>query len=61
MVTVDCASLPANLVRSELFGREKRAFTGAYARKISDISKFPTPTIFSMKSTRCSWSCKLSF
>jgi PAS domain S-box-containing protein len=28
-ITVDCGSLPANLVESELFGHEKGAFTGA--------------------------------
>ncbi|MRR57276.1 MAG: GAF domain-containing protein [Deltaproteobacteria bacterium] len=34
MVKVNCASLPASLVESELFGREKGAYTGALTRQI---------------------------
>lgn len=34
MVKVNCAALPASLVDSELFGREKGAFTGALTREI---------------------------
>jgi transcriptional regulator with GAF, ATPase, and Fis domain/CheY-like chemotaxis protein len=34
MITVNCATLPQNLMESELFGREKGAFTGADTRQV---------------------------
>jgi formate hydrogenlyase transcriptional activator len=34
LITVNCAALPVNLIESELFGREKGAFTGADTRQV---------------------------
>ena len=34
LITVNCAALPDNLIESELFGREKGAFTGADTQQI---------------------------
>jgi PAS domain S-box-containing protein len=34
LITVNCATLPGNLIESELFGREKGAFTGADSRQV---------------------------
>ncbi|MGZ3539524.1 MAG: sigma 54-interacting transcriptional regulator, partial [Thermodesulfobacteriota bacterium] len=34
LITVNCAALPGNLIESELFGREKGAFTGADTRQV---------------------------
>jgi DNA-binding NtrC family response regulator len=46
MITVNCAALPANLIESELFGREKGAFTGANARQIGRFELANSGTIF---------------
>jgi transcriptional regulator with GAF, ATPase, and Fis domain len=46
MITVNCAALPANLIESELFGREKGAFTGAHATQFGRFEIGHGGTIF---------------
>ena len=46
MVRVNCAAIPATLIESELFGREKGAFTGALARQIGRFELADHSTIF---------------
>jgi transcriptional regulator with GAF, ATPase, and Fis domain len=46
MVTVNCATLPANLIESELFGRERGAFTGAHATQIGRFELGNKGTVF---------------
>jgi transcriptional regulator with GAF, ATPase, and Fis domain len=46
MVRVNCATLPASLIESELFGHEKGAFTGATSRKMGRFELAEGGTIF---------------
>jgi len=46
MITVNCNALPANLIESEFFGREKGAFTGSNARQIGRFELADGGTIF---------------
>ena len=46
MVRVNCAAIPPTLIESELFGREKGAFTGALARQIGRFEMADHSTIF---------------
>jgi transcriptional regulator with GAF, ATPase, and Fis domain len=46
MVKVNCAALPPTLIESELFGREKGAFTGAMTRQIGRFEIADGSTIF---------------
>jgi len=46
MVRVNCAAIPGTLIESELFGREKGAFTGALARQIGRFEVANGSTIF---------------
>jgi len=45
-IKVNCVSLPANLIESELFGHEKGAFTGAIKKKLGRFEMAHTGTIF---------------
>ncbi|RPH53345.1 MAG: hypothetical protein EHM89_20220 [Acidobacteria bacterium] len=46
MVRVNCAAIPTTLMESELFGRERGAFTGALARQIGRFELADDSTIF---------------
>ena len=46
MVTVNCACLPPTLMESELFGREKGAYTGALTRMIGRFEVADGSTLF---------------
>ena len=46
MVRINCAAIPSTLIESELFGREKGAFTGALARQIGRFELADQSTIF---------------
>ena len=46
MVRVNCAAIPATLMESELFGREKGAFTGALTRQVGRFELADHSTIF---------------
>jgi two-component system, NtrC family, response regulator AtoC len=45
-VVVNCASIPRELLESELFGHEKGSFTGAHARKFGKFELAKSGTIF---------------
>ena len=46
MVSINCAALPTGLVESELFGRERGAFTGALTRQIGRFELADRSTLF---------------
>jgi transcriptional regulator with GAF, ATPase, and Fis domain len=46
MVRVNCAAIPATLIESELFGREKGAYTGALTRQVGRFELADGSTIF---------------
>ena len=46
LVTISCASLPPTLIESELFGREKGAYTGALTKMIGRFEVADGSTLF---------------
>ena len=46
LITVNCASLPPTLIESELFGREKGAYTGALTKMIGRFEIADGSTLF---------------
>jgi formate hydrogenlyase transcriptional activator len=46
MVRVSCAAIPTALIESELFGREKGAYTGALSRQIGRFEAASQSTLF---------------
>lgn len=46
MVKVNCATLPVNLIESELFGHERGSFTGAVERRIGKFELANNGTLF---------------
>jgi transcriptional regulator with GAF, ATPase, and Fis domain len=46
MVKINCASIPDNLIESELFGHEKGAFTGAHERRLGKFELAHQGTLF---------------
>jgi transcriptional regulator with GAF, ATPase, and Fis domain len=46
MIRINCASIPANLIESELFGHEKGSFTGATEQRKGKFEQANNSTIF---------------
>src|SRR6202043_1801346 len=45
-VTLNCAAVPAELIESELFGHEKRSFTGAATNQLTKFQNAEGGTLF---------------
>src|SRR5688572_2629336 len=45
-VHIDCASIPADLFESELFGHERGTFTDAHARKLGKLEMARRGTVY---------------
>ncbi len=45
-ITIDCATIPSEIMESELFGHEKGAFTGAHEKKVGLLEHANNGTVF---------------
>jgi hypothetical protein len=59
-VVVDCASIPRELIASELFGHAKGSYTGAIADKRGLIEAAPAARCSSTRSASCRSTCSRS-
>jgi transcriptional regulator with GAF, ATPase, and Fis domain len=46
MIRVNCSAIPASLIESELFGREKGAYTGAFSKQMGRFELANASTLF---------------
>ena len=46
MITVNCSAIPSSLIESELFGREKGAYTGALSKQVGRFELAHGSTLF---------------
>ncbi len=60
-IVVNCASIPRELLESELFGHEKGSFTGAHQRKLGKFETADGGTLFWMKLVKWKWLFKQKY
>jgi transcriptional regulator with GAF, ATPase, and Fis domain len=61
LVKVNCATIPSGLLESELFGHERGAYTGAFARSIGRFERAHRGTLFLDEIGDLPWNCSQSF